>query len=194
MLGLFAFIATIAGAFLRRFWGGWEQESVPEVHFIKMAIVLALNMLVGIFVFLKPELGMIYGFILLAVFLNPFHAEGQRMGFAKSSPSLSRSVLIMSGSYGAFTSLAAIVFAYMTHASWPMFYAPMGFLASAGYLLGWYVLPPLFGGLDANNGYVKKVKLGSAYLIDGPAASGELVLGALLVGGIPVAKALFGAG
>jgi hypothetical protein len=188
--GIETVVFIFVGAFFRRFWGGWEGSDVPEAHFFKIGVCLALSILLGVLTFHYATTALFFGGAMLVTFLNPFHSKGQRMGFG-GPPSLVGSVLWMSGSYGVLAFLVSGITAWSEKAAWPLLFAPLGLLASGGYLIAFYVLPRLSSTFNPN-AFTAKVKLGNAYLIDGPPAIGELCLGALLIGGMPLINAVVG--
>ncbi len=182
---IFASLSTLLGALLRRFWGGWEQDQVHiEWHFVKIGIVAAVGILIGLFSLHYAHSALLFGVVLLLMFLNPFHSKGQGMGKVPGT-SLIKSVFWMSSSYGVLTAISGLVLCLSDKNPINLLYCPTGFLASAGYLLGWYVLPKLFGGITQDGKYNKQLKLFGGTIIDSPTSIGELVLGSLLVGALP---------
>lgn len=196
MSSLIAALCLFVGAFLRRFFGGWEADTIE--HILKIGIVIGVSIIVGLFTLYSSSAALAYAICMVAAFLNPFHAKGQRMG-SGGPPSLLGSILWMSGSYGFVTLITGILLTFLDRSAWPLAYCLCGFLVSGPYLLGRYILSPLFGGIDAQGNFVRplwKTAITAdgkpVWFIDSPTAIGELGLGALLIGGLPLAKALFG--
>lgn len=192
---LIASAFTAVGGIFRRFWGGWEQIPLKGIHVIKIIISLILGLLVGLYVFGLTLPGYLCPLLLTGVFLNPRHSKGQGMG-KTTFMNFTKSILWMSGSYGVLTLIAGAVLWYLTTNTLWLFFGVAGVLTSAGYLFGWYI-SPIFFKMNPDGSYVTPVlQTGNtldgkpAYFIDSATCWGEIVIGMLVLGGLPFLQLL----
>ncbi|MDE1901534.1 MAG: hypothetical protein KGI37_07820 [Alphaproteobacteria bacterium] len=161
---------AVMGCFFRRWWGGWH---VPA-HWVKIVVGYALSFFIGLFYTGDLLAAAGFGAVIGSAFLNPFHSWGMGMGFDNSGKSTWACAGVMGGSYGAYTTLAAVLMWSVTGDAWQMLYAVAGFLVPLPYILAWLVYrkwPALF-----------HLPLAGVLFIDSPTAVGECCLGMLLFG------------
>lgn len=192
ILAVLAALFCGAGAFCRRWWGGWEAPN----HYLKLLVAVILALLVGILYFSTTKAAIAFGLIVGLGFLNPFHSYGQRMG--NGGQTLFTSLAVMAGSYGVVTFLAAAAAYLLGGGLITLFFAPIGLFPAIYYALSWMVFNKFLKNADGTfkkfwhtndktiNGVVTQ-----EWFIDGPTAVGECALGACLIGGLPVIAALF---
>lgn len=170
----------LLGAFFRRWWGGWFAPR----HWVKLPCGFLLGGIVGL-----AGTGSIVAALLTSValgfaFLNPSHAYGQRMGYG-GPPSFGEAFGAMAQSYGSYLMAGAGVWAWALGNAW-MFIAPLFvLLVPIAYWFAqvawrWFGLRELVGS-------------GTNFMLDSPTAYGEMVLGAVLVGALPLTAAVVGA-
>ena len=164
MGSLYFSLQIIIGTFFRRWWGGWLNPN----HILKVLLAYPLAFLSA-----YAQTGNIYASATFAAiigtaFNNPLHSWGMGMGDTPSRPAW-QCVLVMGGSYGAFTTLAAAGLVYWTDDVLYWWYGANGFLAAAAY----YAFHKL---------YPKGYTLWSGFLDGTLTAPAECVLGALLLG------------
>ena len=165
-------ITMIVGGFFRRWWGGWGDSR----HWVDILIAFSLGTISGFLhtgnLFAAP----VYGLVICLAFLNTFHGEGMGMGFSDHDKEIGRKTwmcaLIMGGSYGAYTLLAAGLVYWIT-GNFLYGMAFNGFLTPIPYYFAWK--------------FKDKIPaiqlLGRPFIKNGEACDiGELFLGALLLG------------
>lgn len=184
MLGLFAVIMVFVGVFFRRWWGGWLS---PE-HFVKIGVAFPVALASGLCGLTSITGALLFMLPVALSFLNPFHSTYMRMGRASgapgaANPGLKTCIIGMSASYALFTVVAALFTAVIGHEPLVLLYAPAGLAAGPLYAFSWWIgdkLPKLF----------PRFKTGASYFLDGPAALGECLLGATIIGTLPVIAAV----
>ena len=191
---IFGLLFSVLGGIFRRFWGGWLN--MPYKQIVKITTAGVLGLVCGWFAFTNVLSAPVFAIWIIVILLNPWHSKGQGMGVPTGSPSLVKSIMWMSGTYGAFTLAAALSFCVLETSLFPLGYAIMGFLTSIPYLFGWYVTPK-FMKVNANYGYIKPfLKLGKnadgtpSYFLDSVTGWGEIGIGILTLGGAFINKEL----
>lgn len=184
---MFAFLAVfffVAGAFFRRWWGGWQSPS----HWTKLPVGFVVSAVVAVICLRSEPSAAVFGLALGATWLNPFHSYGMGMGFSADDKLANKSTLkcvaVMSGSYGFCTTVAALAAFVFGANPYVLAYAPTGILVSVPYLMAWevyYRFPK-----------IPNVQLFGATFIDGATAVGECFLGAILLSGLPLIVFLLG--
>ena len=179
MIGL-TILATISGALFRRVWGGFCAPHAAAKRVAGFALPAAVMLLAGQGAWPTAWVALILG----TAWMNGLHAYGQRMGRG-GDPALKKCIYAMALSYGFYSGAAAFVW-YLAagHATLALLYAPAGFLAPLGYLLGWELKERLHWP-DGGVCLVRVRRFEDAApncMIDGPTAIGELWLGGSLLG------------
>ena len=108
----------------------------------------------------------------------PYHGYGISMGTDERHP-LWACICVMLAQYGGLTVLAGIVWELILNNSGGLYYAPRGCIAPFSYLLFSRVSVTPWGEYPKGN-----------FFVDGYGAYAELTLGAILIGGIPLAHTL----
>ncbi len=175
-------LSLISGSIFRRWWGGWYQPDST----IKRLVGFLLPFTVC-FILFSPSWHNLFLSVVVASFVSfgwmmPKHGYGISMGRWPDHP-LWACIIVMLLQYGSLTVLAGIVWEYITPHSGGLYYAPMGCMVSLAY----YVFNELWDHL--------KLKPWGEYpqgnvFIDGAGSYAELTLGAILIGGIPLAHIL----
>lgn len=134
----------LIGLLFRRWWGGWFQPN----HLEKVIFAYPLSFLTAFSCTFNIYASLVFALIIGTSFNNPFHSWGMGMGFDRPGKSTLACIAVMGGSYGFFTTLAAIDLAYFTQNNWFLLYALNGFLSPVVYYLCWRYnfKPSIFGG------------------------------------------------
>lgn len=166
-------ILTIISLLFRRYWGGWFKPN----PIIKRILAFLLPFCQLFFMTRNSYIALFVSIVILLAFLNNFHGEGMRMGRG-GKPSLLNCILIMGGSYGAYMTIAGLIWSYFSDNYWYCLLGCFGFLTPLGYIIGWTLWERLklkpFGEYPKNNVF-----------IDGATSIGELWLGYCLLGSLP---------
>lgn len=184
MLYVFAFLMVVAGALFRRWWGGWLSPN----HFVKLAVAFPVALAAGLCGLTSITGSLLFMIPIALSFLNPFHSKYMRMGRASgtqgaANPGLVTCMLGMSLSYAFYTMVAALLASIVGREPLALLYAPAGLAVGPFYAFSWWLastFPKLF----------PRIKTGSTYLFDGPTALGEFLLGATIIGALPVIAAI----
>lgn len=166
-------LSLISGAIFRRWWGGWFQPNAT----LKRIIGFILPLVVCFLVIGNSYLAIAMSAIILFGWLMPHHGYGMGMGFDGNRKTLS-CILVMLAQYGGLTVLAGVMWELIKVHSGGLYYAPMGCIIWLGYYLSWFVC--------------RKFDIKQTSFADSPTCYGELFLGAILVGGIPLARLIAG--
>lgn len=162
-------LAFISGALFRRWWGGWLSPNGT----VKRIVGFLLPLMVGLWVWGLHWLPFAYAACLSLAWLMPSHGYGISMGADANHPerTMLQCILVMGLQYGAISCAVAAFWWFGYHHSAALLYAPLGLTVAISYALARLAFP---------NG----VQFGS--MIDSPAAIGELWLGGILLGGVPL--------
>lgn len=184
-----AFIFIILGAFFRRWWGGWENP----IHILKIFVGFGLATLAGLASFKLATAALVFGGIVGASFLNPWHSKFMVMGNG-GPPSLSACLIGYALSYGIPTAIAGSLI-FVLFGEWTaLAYIPVGGLIGPAYAFTWWLWNKVIG-KDSTGAFKKFWQTGSLtingvvtpqWFIDGPTSAGECLLGALLIGSMPL--------
>lgn len=166
------------GAIFRRLWGGWFNPNDA----IKRIIGFLIPLSICIFIFKTSWLDLIIPLLVLFGWLMPYHGYGIAMGRDKNHPLLS-CIIVMIIQYGFVTACSGIFWEILLPKTGGLIYIPLGCMVSFAYYISWKVWEKF--GFKAWGEYPK----GNVF-IDGPCAYAELMLGAILIGGIPLAYIL----
>lgn len=169
-------LSLVSGAIFRRWWGGWFHPN----GLLKRVLGFILPLAVCFVVLGNSYLALALAAIILFGWLMPYHGYGIGMGSNPDHP-LWACLLVMGLQYGLLTTLAGKVWEYMLPHSGGLYYAPMGYVICLGYYISSKIGVKPWGEYPHGN-----------WLIDGYTCYGELILGAVLVGGIPLARLIGG--
>lgn len=173
-------LSLISGAIFRRWWGGWFSPNAT----LKRIIGFILPLTVCFFVFGINWLTLIIPSFILFGWLMPYHGYGISMGRWPNHP-LWSCILVMLAQYGGLTVIAGIVWEIMSKGTGGLIYAPIGCIIPFAYYASWELWERF------------KLKSWGEYpegnwFVDGAGSYSELMLGALLIGGIPLAHIIAG--
>ena len=167
-------ISIISGGLFRRYWGGWFSPDATA----KRIIGFLLPLVICLYVFGMNWLCLIIPSFVLFGCLMPLHGYGISMGTDPKHSTIA-CISVMLAQYGLLTLAAGIVWECFLKHSGGLFYAPMGCIIWAGYYLPLKLCVKSWGEYPKGN-----------WFIDGHTCYGELILGATLIGGIPLAHLL----
>ena len=164
-------LSALSGALFRRWWGGWFSPNA----ILKRIIGFLLPLIVCFYVFGLSWLCLIIPSFILFGWLMPFHGYGIGMGSFPDHP-LWACIVVMLAQYGLLTLAIGVVWHSLSPQSGGLYYAPSGCIVFVGYFIMSMIDVKNWGEYPIGN-----------WFIDGYTCYGELILGAVLVGGIPLA-------
>lgn len=164
-------LTAIIGALFRRWWGGWLSPNSTVKRIVGFIIsILTAYLTLGMSWVVLPITA-----ILMFCWMMPKHGYGMSMG-RYGDHTLVKCILAMSAQYGSSTLISGLIWEYFTPHTGGLIYCLFGFIIPIGY----YMSNQLW---DKYNPQKNK-------FIDGACAYGELILGASLLGGIPLSNAI----
>lgn len=180
---------TIVGALWRRWFGGWNPLrsfglELKKPH--KLFINYALAYVMGFLLFNDLLFGLVVAPIAIAIAHPNGHGWGMAMGNWNPNGTLPTHVCIaiFLGNYGIAMAATGLLWNLIYHSQAGYFYAAMGLLCWVPHWAAQHVIKPLcqkigFIGWEGKNLFIGEVS--------DPVPFGELGLGALLYGGLPMA-------
>lgn len=165
-------LSFVIGGLYRRAKGGWCNINSTVLRIVGFLIPLTICFLLSFSIVLSISISSFVTF----GWLMPKHGYGIGMGSNKDHTLLA-CIAAMLAQYGLLTILAGIVWEYIMPHSGGLYYAQMGCIIWLGYFI------PSRMKIKSLIEYPK-----GNWFIDGYTCYGELILGAVLVGGIPLAN------
>jgi len=166
-------LSLVLGSIYRRMKGGWCNINSTVLRVSGFLTPLSICLLCGF----PAVLSVVLSSFVTFGWLMPYHGYGMGMGFDGNRKTW-ECILVMLAQYGGVTLLAGIAWELIQPHSGGLYYAPMGCIIWLGYYLSWFVC--------------KRFDIKPTSFTDSPTCYGELILGAVLVGGIPLAHILAG--
>ena len=161
-------ISFVSGALFRRWWGGW----LSPLSCFKRLMGFLLPLFITYVSTGNSYLSILMSGFVLFGWLMPFHGFGMGMGRWPKGRPLWLSYSVMTFQYGGLTLLSGLAWSWLVPNTGGLIYASIGCIIPLGYLVAWNLWETL---------EIKKT-----FFIDSPTAIGELFLGAVLIGGIPL--------
>jgi len=169
-------IGAIYGALFRRSWGGWFSPCSAG----KRILGFFIPFFMGLWCFGVEKQDVMLSVFMAAIvslgWMMPLHGYGIAMGRDERRP-LWACLCVMTAQYGCLTLLGGVVAWCVTKCTGALLYAPLGFFVAPAYWLAWEAWERL-----EMKPFLEYPK--GNWFMDGPTSLGELVLGAVLVGGI----------
>lgn len=195
----------IAGALARRHMGGWLKpdrwnarayaytlawiDAVVSIGPDHLGLLALITVLIGGIWHLEQGHGWAHGMGTEAkIVATVFDGKGKEVKITEPGPeggTLPLCVLVFWGNYATATMLAGLAWAATSDSDAGLWYAPVGLLTPIPYLVAWYALPWAKWGPPGSQ------PTPGAFL-GAPTAIGELGIGGLLYGALPLAAWIAG--